>query len=420
MTTSHDAAIRTIEAVWRIEAAHLTAVLARMTRDVALAEDMAQEALAAALETWPETGVPPNPAAWLTTTAKNRLIDHHRRDKNWERKVSALANDPPAAAVETEAVERADDYLGDDMLRLLVSACHPALSLDARVALTLRCVAGLSTAEISRAFLVPESTAAQRIVRAKNTLRAERVGFELPTPEEASTRVGAVLEVIYLIFNEGYTASTGAEWTRPELCADALRLGRVLAARAPSEPEVHGLVALMELQASRLPARVGSGGRPVLLPDQDRRRWDRLLIRRGLASLTRAESLPDPLGPYAIQAGIAACHARAERNDDTDWSRIATLYELLERLWPSPVVALNRAVAVGYAVGPASGLSRVDTIAAAGTLADYPQLHAVRGDLLEHLGRCDEAAEAFVTAADLSRNDRETELFRSRAARARS
>jgi len=315
-----------------------------------------------------------------------------------------------------ELLDALDDHIGDDLLRLVFTACHPALSLESRVALTLRCLGGLSTDEIARGFLVPEATAAQRIVRAKKTLGDKGVAFELPGPDELSERLGSVLEVIYLVFNEGYSATSGEDWTRPALCQEAMRLGRVLAGLVPGEPEVHGLVALMELQASRLPARVNAQGEPVLLPDQDRRRWDRLLIRRGLEALARAEGLGKPLGPYALQAGVAACHARAQRPEDTDWGRIAALYEVLLRIWPSPVVELNRAVAVGFSEGAEAGLAIADRVAAEGRLVTYPHLHAVRGDLLARAGRHSEAAGAFGEAAALTRNERERALFATRAA----
>jgi RNA polymerase sigma factor (sigma-70 family) len=412
-----DAARRAVEAVWRIESAKLVAGLARLTRDVGLAEELAQDALVAALERWPRDGIPPNPAGWLMATAKNRAIDAHRRRDTHQRKAAALARDIEIRqdGAESELDERLDDHVGDDLLRLLFTACHPALSMESRVALTLRCLGGLTTDEIARAFLVPEPTAAQRIVRAKRTLADKRVEFALPTPAELGERLAAVLEVVYLIFNEGYAAAAGDGWTRPALCHEALRLGRLLAGLAPDEPEVHGLLALMEIQASRLPARCGPDGEPVLLTDQDRRLWDRLLIRRGLAALTRAESLPGPIGPYTLQAGIAACHARATTADATDWARIAALYDVLEGLWPTPVVALNRAVAVGMAQGPAAGLAIVDRLDAAGVLAAYPQLPAVRGDLLAGLGRGAESRDAFRRAAELTRNDRERALYERRA-----
>ncbi len=348
------AARRAVEAVWRIESGRLIAGLARVTGDVGLAEELAQDALLAALEQWPRTGTPPNPAGWLMTTAKNRGIDMYRRRTVHQQKLAALGAldraaeglDPIAARVDDGSL---DDHIGDDLLRLIFTAAHPALTMDSRVALTLRCLAGLSTEDIARAFLVPESTAAQRIVRAKRTLAGHSVGFELPGPEEMADRLASVLQVVFLIFNEGYSATAGEDWMRPEMTEEALRLGRLLAVLVPDEPEVHGLLALMEIQASRSMARLGPDGEPVLLPDQDRRLWDRLLIRRGLESLRRAETLPAPIGPYTLQAAIAACHARACTVQDTDWARIAALYEILGGLWPSPVVQLNRAVAVGKA-----------------------------------------------------------------------
>jgi RNA polymerase sigma factor (sigma-70 family) len=416
--SASDRARRAVEAIWRIESGRLVAGLARVTGDVGVAEDMAQEALLVALEQWPVHGVPPNPAGWLMTTAKRRAIDAHRRDSTLARKLAALGDElGPEPPVDTEVrVDALDDHVGDDLLRLVCTACHPVLSLESRVALTLRCLGGLSTEEIARAFLVPESTAAQRIVRAKKALSDKAIAFELPSVEEMSERLASVLEVVYLVFNEGYSATAGADWTRPALCHEAMRLGRVLAGLVPDEPEVHGLVALMELQASRLPARVNPQGDAVLLPDQDRRLWDRLLIRRGLAALSRAEGLGKPLGPYTLQAGVAACHARALRPEDTDWSRIAALYDVLVRVWPSPVVELNRAVAVGFWQGPEAGLEIADRVAASGQLARYPHLHAVRGDLLARAGRADEAADAFAEAAALTRNESERALFVRRAA----
>jgi RNA polymerase sigma factor (sigma-70 family) len=414
---SDEAARRAVDAVWRIEAGRLVAGLARVTRDVGLAEELAQDALVAALEQWPRAGTPPNPAGWLMTTAKNRAIDAHRRRVVHQQKVEVLGR----SAVEShdrfaaEVDDALDDVIGDDLLRLVFTACHPVLSTEARVALTLRCLGGLSTEEIARAFLVPEATAAQRIVRAKRTLADRGVEFELPPPAELGERLASVLEVVYLVFNEGYAATAGDDWMRPALCEEALRLGRLLAVLVPQEPEVHGLVALMEIQASRAAARRGPDGEPVLLPDQDRRRWDRLLIRRGLAALARAEELPGPIGPYTLQAGIAACHARAARVEDTDWARIAALYEVLGRLWPTPVVELNRAVAVGRATGPAAGLAIVDALAAAGTLTSYPHLPAVRGDLLAELGRPAEARAEFERAAALTRNAGERTVFLRRA-----
>jgi len=417
-----DTARRGVEAVWRIEAARIIAGLARITGDIGLAEEAAQDALVAALEQWPRAGVPPNPAGWLVATAKNRAIDAHRRRGVQQRKLEILGRDVTDShdPITAEVDAALDDHIGDDLLRLVFTACHPVLTMDARVALTLRCLAGLSTDEIARAFLVPEPTAAQRIVRAKRTLATRGVAFELPGPEEMADRLGSVLEVVYLIFNEGYSATAGDDWMRPALCEEALRLGRVLAGLVPDEPEVHGLVALMEIQASRLAARTGPGGEPVLLADQDRRRWDRLLVRRGLAALARAEALPSPIGPYTLQAGIAACHARAASIEDTDWRRIAALYEVLGRIWASPVVELNRAVAVGMSAGPAEGLAIVDALTRSGELARYPQLPAVRGDLLVKLGRTDEALAEFQRAADLTRNARERALFLDRAASLRT
>ena len=415
---SADAARRAVEAVWRIESGRLIAGLARVTRDIGLAEELGQDALVAALEEWPHTGIPPNPAGWLMTTAKNRAIDAHRRREMHRRKLEVLGRDVREGhdPISAEVNDALDDHIGDDLLRLIVTAAHPVLSIESRVALTLRCLGGLSTPEIARAFLIPEATAAQRIVRGKRTLAASGVAFELPGPEEMADRLASVLEVIYLIFNEGYSATTGEDWMRPALVQEALRLGRILAGLAHDEPEVHGLVALMEIQASRLRARIGVGGEPVLLPDQDRRLWDRLLIRRGLQALERAESLPAPIGPYTLQAAIAACHARAATVQDTDWSRIAALYEVLGHLWPSPVVELNRAVAVGRATGPAEGLAIVDALVRAGALPGYPQLPAVRGDLLAQLGRSQEARAEFERAAELTRNGQERTLFLARAA----
>ena len=420
-TTDTEAARRAVEAVWHIESGRLVAGLARITRDVGLAEEMAQDALLAALEQWPVHGIPPHPAGWLMTTAKRRAIDAHRRDETFARKAALLAVDDRAQGAgqsvdSDEALDALDDHIGDDLLRLVFTSCHPALSLESRVALTLKCLAGLSTEEIGRAFLVPETTAAQRVVRAKRTLTERGISFELPSPEQLSERLSSVLQVVYLIFNEGYAATAGDDWVRPELCSEAMRLGRLLATLVPDEPEVHGLLALMELQASRLPARVGPEGEAVLLPDQDRRRWDRLLVRRGLESLTRAEALPGSIGPYTLQAGIAACHARAARAEATDWARIAALYEVLASVWPSPVVELNRAVAVGFSTGPEAGLAVADAAAASGQLARYPHLHSVRGDLLARAGRGEEAAEAFALAAELSRNESERSVFLTRAA----
>jgi len=407
---------RAVEAVWRIESAKLIAGLARVVRDVGLAEELAQDALVVALERWPESGVPDNPGAWLMATAKHRAIDLLRGRTLRERKHDQLGR-------ELEALERAvpdfdaalDDEIGDDLLRLVFTACHPVLSTEARVALTLRLLGGLTTEEIARAFLVPEPTVAQRIVRAKRTLTEARVPFEVPRGAELAARLSSVLEVVYLIFNEGYTATAGGDWVRPALCEEALRLGRILAELAPREGEVHGLVALLEIQASRLRARVGPSGEPVLLLDQNRARWDWLLIRRGLAALARAESLGGPLGPYALQAAIAACHARARTAEETDWARIAALYDALAQLSPSPVVELNRAVAVAMAFGPAAGLELVDELTDEPSLKNYHLLSSVRGDLLVRLGRVDEARAEFEHAAELTRNVRERELLRARA-----
>jgi RNA polymerase sigma factor (sigma-70 family) len=407
---------RTVEAVWRIESARLVAGLARLTQDVGLAEEYAQDALVTALEQWPRTGVPANPAGWLMTTAKNRAIDAARRRATHDTKLATLHRESEVReqAGEAELDDAIDDHVGDDLLRLVFTACHPTLTLTSRVALTLRCLGGLSTAEIARALLDAEPAVAQRMVRAKRTLRDRRVAFDLPPAAEWEQRLSAVLEVVYLIFNEGYAATSGDDWTRPALCEEAMRLGRVLAGLLPEQPEVHGLVALMELQAARLPARIAPDGRPVLLADQDRRRWDRLLLRRGLAALERAESLEAPVGPYTLQAAIAACHARATTAADTAWQRIADLYTVLAHVWPNPVVELNRAVAVGFAEGPAAGLALLDALDVA-ALDGYPQLPAVRGDLLERLGRAEEAAAAFRCAAALTRNERERALYEERA-----
>jgi RNA polymerase sigma factor (sigma-70 family) len=410
-----------IEAVWRIESAKVIAGLARMVRDVGFAEELAQDALVAALETWPETGVPDNPGAWLMATAKNRALDHFRRDKLLERKHEELAGEMEleqemaAADLEAALVSRMDDDIGDDLLRLVFVACHPVLSTEARVALTLRLLGGLTTEEIARAFLVPEPTIAQRIVRAKRTLAETRVPFEVPRKDELAARLSSVLEVIYLVFNEGYSATAGEDWMRPALCEEALRLGRVLAELVPKEPEVHGLVALMEIQASRAGARIGPSGEPILLLDQDRARWDQLLVRRGLAALGRAEQLGGRLGPYALQAAIAACHARARTAAQTDWTRIAALYDALAQIAPSPVVELNRAVAVSMAFGPAEGLGLVDALASEPALRGYHLLPGVRGDLLLKLGRYDEARAEFERAASLTRNARERKLLLDRA-----
>jgi RNA polymerase sigma-70 factor (ECF subfamily) len=406
-----------IEAVWRIESARLVAGLARMVRDVGLAEDLAQDALVAALERWPGSGVPENPAAWLMATAKNRAIDLARRQSTLERKQEELARDVGMrmAMDRSEFDAAVDDEVGDDLLSLIFTCCHPVLSREARVALTLRLLGGLATPEIARAFLVKESTIAQRLVRAKRTLRDARVPFEVPRGEELAARLPSVLEVIYLVFNEGYAASAGEDWIRPALCEEALRLGRILAALAPAEPEAHGLIALLEIQASRTRARLGPGGEPVLLPDQDRSRWDLLLIGRGLRALERAEALRGPLGPYGLQAAIAACHARAREAEETDWVRIAALYDALSQIAASPVVELNRAVAVGFAFGPEAGLELLDQIAGEPSLRGYHLLPSVRGDLLAKLGRGEEAAAEFRRAAELTENAREREMLLRRA-----
>ena len=413
---------RAIEAVWRIESAKVIAGLTRLTGDVGTAEDLAQDALVAALERWPESGVPDNPGAWLTATAKHRAIDMFRRGRLLERKHVELGHELRAGAESPERDLDAalDDHVGDDLLSLIFTACHPVLSTEARTALTLRLLGGLTTDEIARAFLVPKATIAQRIVRAKRTLAAARVPFEVPRGAELAARLSSVLEVIYLAFNEGYSATTGDDWMRPALCEDALRLGRILAELVPQEPEVHGLVALMEIQASRSGARVGPAGEPILLLDQDRGRWDHLLIRRGLAALERAEALGGGYGPYALQAAIAACHARARTPEETDWTRIVALYDALSQLLHSPVVDLNRAVALGMAFGPAAGLEVVDTLTSEPSLEAYHLLPAVRGDLLDKLGRFAEARAEFERAASLTRNARERTLLLERAARARS
>ena len=408
---------RAIDAVWRIEAPKLVARLTRIVRDVGIAEDLAHDALVVALEHWPESGVPGNPGAWLMATAKNRAIDYFRRNKRLERKHEEVARDLLARQMAAPDLDAGlDDPVGDDLLRLVFIACHPVLSTEARVALTLRLLGGLATDEIARAFLVPEPTIAQRIVRAKRTLASRRVPFEVPRGPELTERLASVLEVIYLIFNEGYAATAGDDWLRPALCDDAVRLGRVLAELVPGEPEVHGLVALMEIQASRSHARVSATGEPILLPDQDRSRWDRLLIRRGLAALARAESLSgDVRGPYTLQAAIAACHARAPSAGETDWRRIVALYSELANLAPSPIVELNRAVAVGMADGPQSALALVDRLVDEPSMRGYPFLPGVRGDLLAKLGRLDEARVEFERAASLTRNRRERDLLLARA-----
>ena len=408
---------REIDAVWRIESPRLIAGLARMVRDVGLAEDLAQDALVAALEQWPESGVPDNPGAWLMAVGKRRAFDLFRRTATLERKYEELGQELRANQEAGMAEFDTDEHdIDDDLLRLVFTACHPVLSTDARVALTLRLLGGMTTEEIARAFLVPEPTVAQRIVRAKRTLAEARVPFEVPGGDELATRLSSVLEVIYLIFNEGYSATAGEDWMRPGLCEDAMRLGRVLAELMPKESEVHGLVALMEIQASRLRARVGSSGEPILLLDQDRARWDQLLIRRGLVALQRAQALGGSLGPYSLQAAIAACHARARRAEETDWERIAALYDALAEVAPSPVVELNRAVAVGMAFGPAAGLELVDGLTSDPQLANYHLLPSVRGDLLRKLGRRQEARAEFERAASLTRNAPERRLLLERAA----
>src|SRR5262245_6556925 len=409
---------RVIDAVWRIESAKLIAGLARIVRDVGLAEDLAQDALVAALERWPESGIPDKPGAWLMATAKHRAFDLLRRDKLLDRKHQELGHELEAKQ-ETAAPDldtALDDPVGDDLLRLIFTACHPVLSTEARVALTLRLMGGLTTEEIARAFLVPVPTIAQRIVRAKRTLGEAGVPFEVPRAEQLAARLSSVLGVIYLIFNEGYAATAGEDWTRPALCEDALRLGRILAELAPEEPEVHGLVSLMEIQASRLRARIGPTGEPILLLDQDRGRWDQLLVRRGLAALERAEALGGVQGPYAVQAAIAACHARARTAAETDWARIAALYETLSRISPSPVVELNRAVAVGMAFGPAAGLEIADALIGERSLEQYHLLPAVRADFLIKLGHLDEARLELERAASLTQNARERKLLLERAA----
>ena len=412
---------KVIEAVWRIESARLIGALARMVRDVGLAEDLAQEALVVAMDRWPQAGIPENPGAWLMATAKNRAIDELRRRRMQDRKhgeVEDAASALPAAGPDLETA--LDEDVGDDLLRLIFIACHPVLSKDARAALTLRLLGGLTTDEIARAFLVPEPTIAQRVVRAKRTLTEARVPFEVPRRAELSARVTSVLEVVYLVFNEGYSATKGDDWTRPALCEEALRLGRIVAELVPLEAEVHGLVALMELQASRLRARVGPSGEPILLLDQDRSRWDQLLVRRGLAALARAVALQQPLGPYALQAAIAACHARARTAAETDWPRIVALYDALVEVTRSPVVELNRAVAVSMAFGPEAGLEIVDTLIDEPSLESYHLLPSVRGDLLEKLGRREEARREFERAATMAQNTRERDLLLARARRCKN
>src|SRR5262245_42291107 len=409
---------RAIDAVWRIESARLIAGVARIVRDVGVAEELAQDALVAALEQWPEAGIPDNPGAWLMTAAKNRAIDFVRRDPRLERKKEDIGRGLRArhAAAAPDPDAALDDAFGDDLLRLVFTACHPVLPTEARAALTLRLVGGLTTDEIARAFLVPEPTIAQRIVRAKRTLTDSEVPFEVPRGAELAERLASVLEVIYLIFNEGYTATAGGDWMRPALCEDALRVGRILAGLMPEEPEVHGLVALMEIQASRSRARVGPAGEPVLLLDQNRAQWDQLLIRRGRTALDKAESLGEPRGKSTRQAAIAACHARARAADASDWSRIVRLYEELARLTPSPVVELNRAVAVAMAFGPQAGLDVVDSLVSEPALAGHHLLPSVRGDLLATLGRRAEAKAEFEKAASLTRNERERTFLAERAA----
>jgi RNA polymerase sigma factor (sigma-70 family) len=407
---------RAIEAIWRIESARLIAGLARVVGDIGTAEELAQDALVAALEQWPTRGVPEKPGAWLMRTAKHRAIDLIRRRKTLERKHEEIGRDVERAEDGMDLDAEMEEDVGDDLLGLMFMACHPVLSKDARVALTLRVLGGLTTEEIARAFLVPVSSIAQRVVRAKRTLTEAHIRFEVPDGPERAARLASVLEVIYLIFNEGYSATAGEDWVRPALCEDALRLGRILAELAPSEPEVHGLVALMEIHASRLRARVGPSGEPVLLLDQDRSRWDHLLIRRGLAALERAEGLSGAMGPYALQAAIAACHGRAATAAETDWPRIVALYDAVAQLAPSPVVELNRAVAVGMAFGPAAGLDLVDAIVSEPSLKAYHLLPAVRGDLLRKLGRSVEARVEFERAASLTDNAVERKLLQRRAA----
>jgi predicted RNA polymerase sigma factor len=414
----YEATKSAIETVWRIESPRLIAGLARITGDVGGAEELAQDALVIALEQWPVQGVPDGPGAWLMATAKHRAIDLVRRRARYGQKLQEVGRDMETCA-ETFGepdVDKMDDHIGDDLLRLIFIACHPVLPTEARAALTLRMIGGLTTHELARAFLVPEPTIAQRIVRAKRILADKKVPFAIPAPGELADRLASVLEVIYLVFNEGYSATSGKDWIRPELCAEALRLGRLLAGLMPRQIEVHGLVALMELQASRVGARTGPADEPILLTNQDRLRWDRLLIRRGLAALERAEKLSVAPGPYAVQAEIAACHARAASVKDTDWERIAALYVVLAHLTPSPVVELNRAVAVGMAYGPARGLEIADKLTDQPALAGYVQLPAVRGDLLARLGRLDEARQEFTRAAALTSNEGERTLFRTRAA----
>ncbi|QWT22635.1 RNA polymerase sigma factor [Bacillus sp. NP157] len=409
---------RAIDAIWKIESPRIIATIARMVRDLDLAEELAQDALVSALEQWPAEGVPRNPGAWLTQAAKHRAVDRIRRERMAGRKLEALGKDMEGLleSADDALVDLLDDDIGDDVLRLIFTACHPALSVEAQVALTLRLLGGLSTDEIARAFLVPEATVAQRIVRAKRTLAAETVVYEVPRGDALRERLAAVLRVVYLVFNEGYAATAGTDWMRPALCDEALRLGRILAELMPREAEVHGLVALMEIQASRAGARTRPDGEPILLMDQDRGRWDRLLIGRGLKALERAGRLGGTHGPYALQAAIAACHARAPRGAETDWARIAALYAELVEVMPSPVVELNRAVAVSMAEGPAPALAIVDALADEPTLKDYHLLPSVRGDLLFRLGRMEPARAAFLLAAGMTRNERERVLLQARAA----
>src|SRR3954452_7493191 len=413
-----DAAPRgAVETVWRMESARIVAGLARMVRDVGLAEELAKDTLVIALEQWPVAGVPEHPASWLMATAKHRAVDLLRRQSRYQEKLAEIDRATPPA-VDLDIAADLDDYVGDDLLRLIFTTCHPVLPTESRVALTLRLLGGLTTEEIARAYLVPEATVGKRITRAKRTLAEKKVPIELPPPSEAAQRLASVLEVIYLIFNEGYTATAGDDWMRPALCAEALRLGRVLAALAPDEPEGHGLVALMEIQASRARARTGPSGEPILLLDQDRSRWDQLLIGRGLAALARAEQLGGARGPYALQAAIVACHARARTADETDWERIVALYDALSELNPSPIVELNRAVAVSMAYGPALALELVDALSSEPSLKSYHLLPSVRGDLLMKLGRSSEAKPEFDRAASLTRNEREREMLLERSRKA--
>jgi RNA polymerase sigma factor (sigma-70 family) len=409
---------RTIDAVWRIESSRIIAGVARIVRDLGLAEELAQDALVAALEQWPRSGIPDNPGAWLTAAAKHRALDYFRRSKRVGEKHEELRYEHEGQQKVPDYDSAIDDEFGDDLLRLVFTACHPVLSSEARVALTLRLLGGLTTAEIARAYLLPEATIAQRIVRAKRTLSENRVPFEVPRGNELATRLSSVLEVIYLIFNEGYTATAGSDWMRPALCEDALRLGRILVELVPDDPEVHGIVALMEIQASRSRARVSASGEPILILNQNRARWDHLLIQRGLAGLARAEKLANSPGPYTLQAAIAACHARALVPEETDWERIAALYAELVHVLPSPIVDLNRAVAVAMAFGPEAGLALVDQLALEPALSGYHLLPSVRGDLLTRLGRHDEARGEFERAASLTRNARECRLLLERAAHA--